>query len=286
MVALLALAYRICRDGEDHYVALSGKMDLLHNPASARVFTRLATLQADRAGELTSLADSLGLDLASEPSPAWDPEDDETVSALSDTDYLMTPYKALQLAVLREQESFRLFSALAANTGNADIQARAELFAHRALEALSLLRADRRLAYRSEPASKLAGEGLSDRPASGANVEDTARRVDLMLGQAIAAANAALQSSMSDVGLAALSRLRDDYPADAVDAALSDDPVQVLKGLLLEFETAVDLFLRIAETGKTELVVEAAHGAVERYLGGLSVVRDQLDYLIHRQSQQ
>ena len=107
-----------------------------------------------------------------------------------------------------------------------------------------------------------------------------------LLGRRLSAGVNALGTALSDVAQDALHRLQSDFPAESTDTEPSGDAIHVLKGLLLEFEVAVDLFLRIAETGKTEAVVDAAHTAAERYLGGLSVVRDQLDYLIHQENQQ
>lgn len=285
MAALLALAQRLGRDGEDRYRTLAGKMVRLHNGDSARVFERLAAGQAERAGEISRLARSLSLDLDTAPVADWQLEEDEAVSVLLDTDYLMTPYQAFQLAVLYEQQVFALFAALAANADQPDIKDRAEELAHEALAALALLRADRRLAYRGEPVPELSRAGLNKAPATVDQVATIVSKINAILGRAVADCLAGLGARLPDVTRDVLNRLQQDYPAEAVPAKAGGDPVAALKAVLREFETAVDLCLRISETGKTEAVVAAAHRAAEYYLGGLSVVRDQLDYLIHLETE-
>jgi hypothetical protein len=284
--ALLALAYRIGRDGESRYLSLAEQMRRLHNDDSARVFDRLAAGQTERVGEIARLARSIGVDVGATPVLDWQPDEDEAVAILMGTDYLMTPYRAFQLAVLHEQQAFTLFSMVSATATDPEVQDHAEELAHQSLETLSLLRADRRLAYRGEPRSALSREGLNDKPATVEQVRAAVTRVDAVLGRVIAECRSGFGPTTPEVTRSTMGSLQDDYPAEPVTAPTAGDPVALLKRVLLEFEAAVELCLRISEMGKTEAVIAAAHEAAERYLGGLSVVRDQLDYLIHLENQQ
>lgn len=285
VAALLALAHRRACDDEARDRGLAGKMRRLHNGDSARVFDRLADGQAERAGEIAGLARSLDVALESTSVPQWQPDEDEAVTVLLGTDYLMTPYKAFQLAVLEEQQAFSLFSAIAANADPGEIQDRAEDLAHQALETLSLLRADRRLAYRHEPVARLSRAKLNDKPVTTDQVADVVSKIDSVLSRAVAGCLVGQGDRLPEVTRDALNNLQADYPVDSGPASAADDSVAALKAVLMEFEAAVDVCLRISETGRTEAVVAAAHEAAERYLGGLSVVRDQLDYLIHLETE-
>jgi len=287
--ALLALALALGGEAELRYAALADHMRRLHNTDAAAVFDRLAAAESDRADAITAEAQGQGIDLAAVAVPLWRPEEDETISSLQETDYLMTPYKALRLAVLDKQQAFTLWSALAAQDPDSAVGQRAEAMARDLLDVLPELRTERRRAYRDEPRAAITRAALSDRPVSAKQVHGLETEVDALLAFAIAQARSALATHLSDVAANALDQLQRIFavagaagPA-ARGGVAAPDTVAKLKDILREFEAAVDLFLRIAETGRTEAIVAAAHDAVERYLGGLAVVRDQLDYLIHRE---
>jgi len=221
-------------------------------------------------------------------------------------DYLMTPHRALSLAVRNEERAFALFSTIAAMAKSAAVRTHAETLATEELGHLVRLRVERRRAWRAQAAGAARG-------APGHGVLKV-RTLAALITRALAiereavgrcAEFAAALDAAGDADGAALLRVEmDDIGRQIVDleqhAADADislpeheqapalgagedrlaDPVSrrpILELVLRDADDALTFYLAAAEMGASEGMVQTAHGLAERTLHRLRRIKSQLD---------
>lgn len=152
---LFALADAMEREAADKYSELAEEMRRQNRPELAAVFEDLAAAEREHVDSVTRWSQSRR---GKAPDPAlvrWDaPEtfDSEAAAELR-TSKLMTPYRALAMAVRNEERAFAFWSYLAAFADDPEIKKAAETMAGEELGHVATLRKARRQAYRKEPAA-------------------------------------------------------------------------------------------------------------------------------------
>ena len=149
---MFALAHAMEQEAASRYEELAGDMRRQGKNDLAGVFTQLAAAEREHVDSVTRWSQSRQ---GKAPDPAlvrWEaPEtfDPETATELK-TSRLMTPYRALAMAVRNEERVFAFWSYLAAYSEDPEVKKAAEAMAREELGHVSILRKERRRAYHSE----------------------------------------------------------------------------------------------------------------------------------------
>lgn len=170
---LFALASAMEQEAAAKYAELADEMKRQNRSDLATVFTDLATAEREHVDSVTRWSQSRR---GKAPDPAlvrWEaPEtlDSEAATELKSS-RLMTPYRALAMAVRNEERAFAFWTYLAAYSEDAEIKHAAEAMAREELGHVSILRKERRRAYhREHDADRYGGTGSAppeNRPARG-----------------------------------------------------------------------------------------------------------------------
>lgn len=149
---LFALGHAMEQEAANKYDSLAEDMRGQGKDDLAEVFTRLAAAEREHVDSVTRWSQARR---GKAPDPAlvrW--EAPETLapeaSAEVKTSRLMTPYRALAMAVRNEERAFAFWSYLAAYSDDADVKKAAEAMAREELGHVATLRKERRRAYHHE----------------------------------------------------------------------------------------------------------------------------------------
>jgi rubrerythrin len=149
---LFALADAMEKEAAARYSELAAEMQRQNKPDMAAVFTQLAAAEREHVDSVTRWSQS---SRGKAPDPAlvrWQaPEtlDNETQAEMK-TSRLVTPYRALAIAVRNEERAFAFWSYLAAFADDSEIKQAAEAMAREELGHVAILRKERRRAYHEE----------------------------------------------------------------------------------------------------------------------------------------
>ena len=157
---LFALAHAMEQEAASRYAELAEEMRRQAKPDLAAVFTQLAAEEREHLSSVTRWSQSR---VGRAPNPAlvrWEgPETFDTEAAAEiRTSRLMTPYRALSMAVWNEERAFAFWSYVAAFAADDDIKKAAEAMAREELGHVSRLRRERRLAYHREHDAARSGQ--------------------------------------------------------------------------------------------------------------------------------
>jgi rubrerythrin len=171
---LFALAHAMEQEAASRYADLADEMRRQAKPDLAAVFTQLADAEREHVSSVTQWSQSR---VGRAPDPAlvrWEgPETFDTeVAAEIRTSRLMTPYRALSMAVRNEERAFAFWSYVAAFAEDNEIKKAAEAVAREELGHISHLRKERRLAYHREHDAARSGQEGRGTPGQIANHVD------------------------------------------------------------------------------------------------------------------
>src|SRR6516165_10190985 len=171
---LFALANAMEQEAATRYGELAEEMRCQKKSDLAAVFTQLAAAEREHVDSVTRWSQSR---LGRAPNPAlvrWQgPETLGTeVAAEIRTSRLMTPYRALSIAVRNEERAFAFWSYVAAFAEDSEIKKAAEAVAREELGHISHLRKERRLAYHREHDAARSGQEGRGTPGQIANQVD------------------------------------------------------------------------------------------------------------------
>src|SRR5215471_5006948 len=149
---VFALANAMEQEAADRYAGLADDMVREGKRDLAAVFTELAAAEREHVNDVTRWSQAR---LGKAPDAAlvrWEaPETlDADTAAEIKTSRLMTPYRALSMAVRNEERAFAFWSYLAAFAHDPEIKKAAEAMAREELGHVSTLRMERRRAYHRE----------------------------------------------------------------------------------------------------------------------------------------
>ncbi|MGZ5933745.1 MAG: ferritin-like domain-containing protein [Rhizomicrobium sp.] len=156
---LFALANAMEHEAAERYAGLADEMRRQNKSGLAAIFEQLAAAEREHVKSVTRWSQSR---LGKAPDPAlvrWEaPETFDSESAAEITSSrLMTPYRALSMAVRNEERAFAFWSYLAAFAEDPEVKRAAEAMAREELGHVATLRKERRRAYHSEHARVRAG---------------------------------------------------------------------------------------------------------------------------------
>ena len=229
---LFALANAMEQEAASKYAEFAGEMTRQNRPELAAVFSDLAAAEREHVDSVQRWSQSRRGKL---PDPAlvrWEaPETfDKDAAAEIRTSKLITPYRALAMAVRNEERAFAFWSYLAAFADDPEIKQAAEAMAREELGHVATLRKARRRAYRQEPDAARPGEAPAERIDAGALERRLAARLEQLEGalDPVQAARirelaneARLMSSQAD-GFGRFPRSLEQRDAETIAEALTD----------------------------------------------------------------
>lgn len=149
---LFALAHAMEQEAANKYDSLADEMRGQGKDELAEVFARLAAAEREHVDSVTQWSQSRR---GKSPDPAlvrWETPETLPPDAAAEvrTSGLMTPYRALAMAVRNEERAFAFWSYLAAYSEDPEIKKASEAMAREELGHVATLRKERRLAYHQE----------------------------------------------------------------------------------------------------------------------------------------
>ena len=281
----MAIAFAMEREAALRYREFADRMRLQGEESLAALFTFLAGIEEKHAQQVDVRAQAI---VGKTPDPSlvtWDLP--ESVDRGEQPSYLLTPYRALAVAVRNEERAFAFFAYLASGAEDAAVRKLAEEFAKDELDHAALLRRERRKAWRREEhGGPFGAEGLN-RPESLAALRKQAAAME----RAAAEGHRALADSLRDKGDMVTARLFEDAADDetacmqSIVDALGDDragvelttsPRTVREGLRV-LEYAFERYSDIVDRAADEAVMREAQALSERALRRLAAIAGSID---------
>ena len=263
---VFALAHAMEREAATRYDALAADMRSQGKNELAAVFDQLAAAEREHVDSVVRWSQSRR---GKDPDPAlvrWEaPETLDAEAAIEvKTSRLMTPYRALAMAVRNEERAFAFWSYLAAYSEEPEIKKASEAMAKEELGHVATLRKERRRAYHREHGGKPGG-------ASAPMDQVDARQLELFLGTHLAA----LERRLKGPAAVRAGELREETTWMAEDAGdfgrfpggLEQRDAETIA------EALVDGYLEGAERSDEAERVESLHKLAERAILRLAWLR-------------
>ena len=276
---------RCCRE-------LAQEMEACQNDDAGRAFLEIADRESAHVDLVCEQAKKAGAKIGVDVDDAWNLQNlrGSLAREIADNPYLITPYRAYQLAVINAERVFEILSTLVAMQEDDVISQHAEILAHGQLSEIAAFRLCRLRASRSEVKTAIGKENLHAIPVRIDNLNLVVRTVHAIIRTMIVTVCDTWALEMSNETKFVLQKLLNDFQdfpdslvqeqdRAALDARVkleNGDLLSALKSLMREFESAVDLFLGYAENAKSEEVVNAAQAEAERYVHRIAKIRDEL----------
>lgn len=135
---LYAAAYQIEADAVERYEQLTRQMETFNNSELTVVFRDLARAETIHRDEIRRLANDPDIEARGRAVSKWQGDSPEQMD-LAAMHYLMTPWQALQLALVGEQRALDFFKDIAASASDPAIKKLADEFAHEEAEHVDLV---------------------------------------------------------------------------------------------------------------------------------------------------
>jgi rubrerythrin len=265
-------------------------MDRLGEAAVAATFRDLVAEEERHVEDIRQWAERENLTLSDAANYAWRlPEDiaaswDEVAGSA-----LLTPYRALAVAVTNEERAFAFYAYVAAQAPRPEIAAAAEHLAREELRHAVALRQMRRRAYHRERGGKP--------PSQPGEIGNIAQFEDLLarLQADIFACHAEIAAYLNRLGdkdsAALLSGTASGERAEATPAdrkavspaPLNENPAHLLRRASEPLERLADACENVVADGVSEELVEAAQAVLGETVARLARINRRSDQLQHRQ---
>lgn len=279
---LMAIAHGLEHEAGRRYRELAKRMRLQGEEVLADLFASLANIEDKHAADVDARAMALIGHPAKPAAVGWDlPENFDEEDARS---AVLSPYRALAAAVRNEDRAFAFYSYIAAYAATTELRRAAEQFAMDELAHASLLRHERRKAWRAQAASH-------------APPDPQPETVEMLLAEAVPMERAA--SAAHRTLAAHLRATQSPEAADLFDSAADDEedlartlaarlppeavrPERALGAMSVRdgfklLESAFERYAQIADQATVEDVLLEAQKLTERAVRRLAYVHGALD---------
>ncbi|RDD62066.1 ferritin family protein [Ferruginivarius sediminum] len=289
---LFARARGMERESAERYGELAEAMQRAGNTSVAGIFRRLEHEEMKHDEAIVGWAEAEIGDIPA-AEYAWETEVPDSDPLEGADPYLLTPYRALSIAVHNEERAFAHYSYVAANAVDADTRRLAEELAAEELEHAAILRRERRKAYHKDKGRfdrRIAWDprrlNLSTLPRlaqfASALEAELARRHAGFVQTARKAGDDATANALADVSEGArraqaefgvtperleLAPLRDEADGDAY---------QWLRAALEDLDLAYEFYMRAAETAEDDETLAMAQRMAEHAALRAAKVRARL----------
>ncbi len=299
---LLAMAISMEREAAARYDELAREMAASDNPELADLFDELGAEERRHEAHIlawgvTPAAPSKEAEMKWRSPEAPSQEDSDAAGGV----HLMTPHRALCLAVHNEERAFAFFSNIAAMAESHEVRERAESLAKEELAHVVRLRVERRRAWRAQTERAVASapkEGvlslrslpalinrtLSVEREAALRCAEFARALEAggdeksaeelrKLAQKITAIIAGLESSADENAQTPTAEQTTQTDLDVLQSA---SPQGVLSLALADAEDALDFYLAVGDASATQDMMETAQQMAEHALERFSRIKSLL----------
>ena len=245
---------------------------------------RAGTRGTDHARHVAEWAEATLGRRAAPAAVGWRTPEGQELGDLDRDPRLLTPYRALGVAVHNEERAFGFYSYVAANTEDEAVRRQAEAFAREELGHAAWLRQERRRAYHAEGRGRRWRLG-GDRPSSPAAFLATAAALERALAERHAACAARLRAA-GDPAAAAVAevarldgeeaaRLERSVPPAAERAAVVPPPADALTPVdcALDLEEAYEAYAAAADALVTEEALREAQALAQSAVARIGRLR-------------
>jgi len=139
LTELLALAYQIEADAVQRYIDLAEQMEVHNNQDLLKVFRDLARAEGIHAEEIRKMAGDTDLAAVAKRLGRWQKGGSPEEVDLGAAHYLMTPWHALQLALIGEKRALEFFTSVVDTTKDPKIKEMAGEFVEEEAEHVNLV---------------------------------------------------------------------------------------------------------------------------------------------------
>ncbi|CCD86233.1 conserved protein of unknown function [Bradyrhizobium sp. ORS 285] len=149
---MFALANAMEQEAADRYIELAEEMQRQGRGELAQVFTELAAAEREHVDSVVTWSHARTGHAPDASLVRWQAPETFDADAVAEIERsrLMTPYRALSMAVRNEERAFAFWSYLAAYSDSADVRTASEAMAREELGHVATLRKERRRAYHRE----------------------------------------------------------------------------------------------------------------------------------------
>ncbi len=126
---LLAHAYQMELEAQERYELLAEQMKVHNNTDLAQLFAKLAVVEGIHAKDILEQMQGMDIPEIAPDDLKWHGQESPEALDLGDMDYLMTPRKALLLALKAEENAYEFFARLLRSTKDPEIKRFAAEFA-------------------------------------------------------------------------------------------------------------------------------------------------------------
>lgn len=284
---LLAIAHAMEREAGRRYRELAGHMRRQDEQPLAVLFDFLARIEDKHAEGIDDRATIVTGKPVDPTSVRWDlPENFDEEEARS---HLLTPYRALAIAVRNEERAFAFFTYLAAHAENNEVRRLAEESAKDELDHAALLRRERRRAWRSQH-QETPGRPEAEKIASvaellmrAAAIERAAAAQHRVLAATLAAkgdhvlAGLFEQAAADEQATADEAAARLGSAADAVGASGPAEPARTIRDGLRLLEDTFERYAHVSEASGDEALMIEAQTLAQRALRRLTYTKGSID---------
>ena len=287
LAELVGIANAIEEEAVRQYGALAVEMDRYGEAATAAIFRELLAEEERHVDAVAHWAEDFveSVPPASEFRWRLPPELADAWSDVAGST-LLTPYRALSIAVMNEQRAFSFYAYIAANAGNPEVAHQAELLAREELAHAALLRRKRRLAYhREHPEGQRSiqpeVDTLEDFQALTHRLERGAAEVHEALARRIEAADDTVSARL--LTQIALHERRAAGEATVKPATPDDDtvaePASLLRRALEPLERMAEMYEDLAEHAPSDALLSAAQEALADAVKRLAAIGARLEQI-------
>lgn len=289
---LMAIAVGMEREAAERYEQLAGEMERAHEPELAALFRRLAALEREHEAGLGRWAQRDGL---AAPQPlhfSWHFPETFGTEADGDEAHVLTPYRALGVAVRNEERAFAFYAYLSAMAPDDAVRRRADALAREELNHVAELRAMRRRAFhaaRTPPVTiprcrddlrRLAASLEAGAARLAGIAAETAARAGFghaadVLQRLTAEARQRAEGFGDGAGDQASAALQGAEAAGLLDAAMLT-PFGALRLALRNAEDILETYMATAESASDPAVLQDAQALAEVAVARLALIRSQL----------
>lgn len=285
---LLGLANAIEVEAVARYAQLADLMEQRGEHETAAVFEEMREIEKGHVDWVAQLAASRSQQLPPAADFTWrlPPElGDSWQDAQHST--LLTPYRAIAIAVTNEERAFALYSYIAANAKEPDVARQAEALAREELAHAAALRVRRRQAYHhAYPGRRPAVDGAVETPAELRALDERLARETAAtlqaIGQALDAAgdpeSAGLVRALAQREVAAIGD-EAAMPATTAAACVAKTPPGLLGEALRRLESVSETYEDLATRTESDELLQAAQTSLQRIVEGIAAASHRLSLI-------
>lgn len=273
---LVAIAVAVEREAAARYDNLAQRMDDLGRDDLATLFRALGDEEREHGKGVARWAAGRNLVPAQAVSYAWKAPELSSDEDVADAggDRLMTAHSALDLAVHNEERAFAFYVQIAAKAATRDIQAAAEDMAREELRHVTVLRLERRRAWRAGRSGKAAETPALPELSEMVSYDAWRQAVLATTAHRFRSLAAGLAEQGEGEASGALRGIASTLPEGPESAAVKAVPPVLLEHALRQASAEVDAFLAVAEKATDEATLRAAQEDAEASILRLAKVSD------------